>query len=318
MAAATDPYADSIAGRVIERAIARGRLAHALLLFGSDSAVLEAFARAAAARLLGLAPEWARGAQGHADYFTLRPSGKSRQIRIGDHAGDPNSMRQFIRQLAQSPLSAPRKAGVVFEAERLHPSAANAFLKTLEEPPADTTILLLTARPYSLLTTIRSRCLHFRIPSGSPVAGDPALAQWLDDYRAWLRSLGAAGADKAAATRQVVAVYGLIARFTRWLEETTDRALQRLRDDGALEALDADETEALEASTAVGVRQRFFAAVENATCAFARETPLGPSAACASVRELERAATLLRVNFNENAALELFLLAALRAWSRKD
>lgn len=312
-------YTESVAGRVIERALARGRLAHALLLHSSDVDALGVFARHLAGRLLQLPAAWPAGAGSHPDFITLRPSGKSRQIRIGEDNTEPNTMRHFNRQLAQSPLSALRKVGVVFEAERLNPSSANAFLKTLEEPPADTTILLLTTKPYSLLPTIRSRCLNFRLPAGrEPAAEDPVMRAWLDDYAGWLRQLGGAGADKTAAGRQVMTVYGLVARFSIWLEAAGARALELLRATGALENLDDDETDALKVSTTVGVRQRFLAAVEITTCAVARESAVGATAAPTVVRELERAAGLLRVNFNEGAALELFLLAALRAWSRRD
>jgi DNA polymerase-3 subunit delta' len=248
----------------------------------------------------------------------LRPSGKSRQIRIGEDATEANTMRAFIRQLAQSPLSAPRKVGVVFEADRLNPNSANAFLKTLEEPPLGTTILLLTARPYSLLPTIRSRCLNFRMPAGAAAPDDPALAEWIADYRAWLRSLATSGSDKTAAARNVMTVYALVARFSKWIDDAVKHALEKLKATGALENLDADETEAIKASTAVGVRQEFFTAIEVTTCALARETSAGTLALATSIKELERAAGLLRVNLNENAALELFLLTALRAWARRE
>jgi DNA polymerase-3 subunit delta' len=313
--------AESIAGQVIERALERGRLAHALLLHGSDIDGLTLFARQVAARLLGLAEDWPASSATHPDCHTLRPSGKSRQIRIGEDNAEPNTMRHFIRQLAQSPLAGPRKVGIVFEAERMNPSSANAFLKTLEEPPLDTTILLLTTHPYSLLSTIRSRCLNFRLPAADTIADDPELQAWLEDYRAWLRELvrgESARPDKAAASRQVIAVYGLVARFAHWLAGAGARALEQLRATGALEQLDDDETEALKVSTTVGVRQRFLIAVETATCAVARESATGAAAAPETIRELERAAGLLRVNFNENAALELFLLNALRAWSRRE
>ena len=52
-------YADSIAGQVLDRAIDRGRLAHAILLHGADSEALEVFARHLTARLLKLSPAWA-------------------------------------------------------------------------------------------------------------------------------------------------------------------------------------------------------------------------------------------------------------------
>jgi DNA polymerase III subunit delta' len=311
-------FTESVAGRVIERALARGRLAHALLLHGGDVESLTLFARHLAARLLQLPPGWAASGTSHPDFNTLRPSGKARQIRIGDDNTEANTMRHFIRQLAQSPLAGPRKIGAVIEADRMNPNAANAFLKTLEEPPPSTTILLLTTRPYSLLTTIRSRCLNFRLPAAPEATDDAVLRGWLEDFQAWLRSLETAGADRAAAGRQVMAVYGFVARYSKWIEDAGARALDQLRATGALEQLDDDETEALKVSTTVGVRQRFLAAVERTTCAVARESTTGTAAAPAAVRELERAAGLLRVNFNEGAALELYLLATLRAWSRRD
>ncbi len=311
-------FAGSIAGQVIGRALQRGRLAHALLLHGAQPEGLEAFARQLVARLLDLSPAWAGSTSGHADCFTLRPSGKMRQIKIGENAAEPNSMRHFIRQLAQSPLSSARKVGVVFDAERLNANSANAFLKTLEEPPADTTILLLTTSPYSLLPTIRSRCLSFRLPAGNESAGDPARQAWLSDYREWLAGLAAGGSTGAAASRQVITVYALTARFSLWIDAASARAIERLRADGALEQLDDDETDALKKTAGVEVRRRFFAAIATATSEVARSTGAPTPALAASVQELERAAGLLEVNFNENSALELFLLSALRAWARRD
>ena len=50
------------------------------------------------------------------------------------------------------------KVAIVADAHRLNVAAANALLKTLEEPPPDSLIILLTSRPSSLLSTVRSRC----------------------------------------------------------------------------------------------------------------------------------------------------------------
>ncbi|BET68918.1 DNA polymerase III subunit delta' [Opitutales bacterium ASA1] len=313
-------FAESVAGQVISRAIARGRLAHALLLHGPGAETLEAFARQLAARLLALPDAWASSGTSHQDCFTLRPSGKSRQIAVDNTTGKnpTNNMRYFIRQLAQSPMSAPCKVGIVFEADRMNANSANAFLKTLEEPPLDTTILLLTTRPYSLLPTIRSRCLAFRLPDDTNRAEDPAESAWFVDYRAWVRSLGAIASDKAAAARQVMTVEALVARFARWIDGAGSKAISALKESGALETLDDDEVEALKVSTTVGVRQKFFARIETETCALAREIPNSSTALAAATKELERAAGLLRVNLQENTALELFLLASLRAWARRD
>jgi DNA polymerase-3 subunit delta' len=72
-----------------------------------------------------------------------------------------------------------------------------------------------------------------------------------------------------------------------------------------------------------GLRDRLLADLERATSTFAREILITPEAAIAArafaetVKHLEHAAGLLRVNFNDTAALELFLLQTLRAWTRK-
>ena len=315
-------YTESVAGQVLDRAIERGRLAHAILLHGSESESLEAFARHLTARLLKLPPEWADSGADHADVTTLRPSGKSRQIRIGDDADDANTMRHFTRQLAQSPLSGDRKVGIVFEAECLNLASSNAFLKTLEEPPLDTTILLLTTRPYSLLTTIRSRCQAFKVPSAATLAADPDAASWLNDYANWLRGLaaGAAAGDKHAASRQVITVYALTARFIAWLEASGARTLDELKAAGALQNLDKDEANAVKSTATIGVRQRFLTEVEKVTCAVARERAgtASSAAAVATIEALERVVGLLRANLNVGTALEVFLLTTLRAWSRRD
>jgi DNA polymerase-3 subunit delta' len=176
----------------------------------------------------------------------------------------------------------------------------------------------LTSRPYSLLPTIRSRCLQFRIPAGDGIAADPVVKQWFSDYRGWLESLSSGSGTKDQAARQVLTVYGLTARYTAWLAAAGTSAIDGLRESGALEGLDDAETEALKASSSIGVRQRFLAAVESTTCEVARHDPQKALAGVRSIEALERSATLLRVNFNDSAALEIFLLAALRIWSGRE
>jgi DNA polymerase-3 subunit delta' len=72
-----------------------------------------------------------------------------------------------IPEAARSPFEGRRKVFVIEEAERMHPSAQNALLKTLEEPPEDTIIVLVCDQEDELLETVRSRCrvVHFqRVP----------------------------------------------------------------------------------------------------------------------------------------------------------
>lgn len=79
------------------------------------------------------------------------------------------TVRALVRRAAISPAMGSRKVFIVGDAERMVPQegadmAANAFLKLLEEPPADTTIVLTTSEPGALLPTIRSRVIAVRVP----------------------------------------------------------------------------------------------------------------------------------------------------------
>jgi DNA polymerase-3 subunit delta' len=79
------------------------------------------------------------------------------------------TVRAMLRQAAMTPALGRRKVFVVGDAERMvsqegADQAANAFLKLLEEPPADTTLLLTSSEPGALLPTIRSRVVAVRVP----------------------------------------------------------------------------------------------------------------------------------------------------------
>lgn len=321
------PWPPALAGTpavaVIERAIARQRLSHSLLLHGDDLGTLVGVAHAIADRLLNAA-----GAAGnfppeqHPDCFALRPAGKMRQIKIGDDDRDPGTMREFIRKLSVSPSVAPRKVGIVHEADRMNIPTANAFLKTLEEPPAHTTLLLLTTRPYALLPTIRSRVLQFRFPSAAaPVAAD-GWTPWLADYQAWLGRLAAGvGADKREIADHVFTLYGLVARFSAVLDFATE-AVWKEQKTKLPEDLSDDETDAIQTGIANGLRSRLFAEIEQATRTFALPRLTAGDegirrALTAAIDQLERDAGLLRLNLNEATALEDFLLASLRLWSKR-
>ena len=310
---------------VIESAIERSRLSHSLLLHGDDLGTLVGVAHAIADRLLN--PPKAKACfavKDHPDYLALRPKGKSRIIPIGDVASPkPGTMREFLPKLYLTPAVAPRKVAILYEADRMEPPSANAFLKTLEEPPANTTLLLLTTRPYSLLPTILSRMLHFRFPSTiAPVQAD-GWSSWLDDYRAWLgRLTGGAVADKRAAADHIFTLYGLVARFAAVLDfatgQTWKEQKEKLPDD-----LDDAEEEAIQTGIANGIRFRLFSEVAHATRSFALpKLTAGDEptrrALTATIDRLEHNTGLLRLNLNEAAALEDFLLNSLRLWTRRS
>ncbi len=146
----------------LRQAERQNRLAHAYLVTAPDLPTLERFADDFAQLVLGpqAGPE-------HPDRHTVRPESKSRRIVI-------EQMRELEEVLRLKPLLGERKVGVVYEAERLMPAAANAFLKTLEEPPEGTHLLLLSLLPDQLLTTIVSRCLSVPLRLQTARALSPA------------------------------------------------------------------------------------------------------------------------------------------------
>jgi DNA polymerase III subunit delta' len=90
------------------------------------------------------------------DLHVIEPESKSRRILVDQIRGLEGALRMHA---SQSRL----KFGVVYEADRLMPQAANAFLKTLEEPPGHSVLILVTALPEGLLDTIRSRCIEVNL-----------------------------------------------------------------------------------------------------------------------------------------------------------
>jgi DNA polymerase-3 subunit delta' len=317
------PWPDTLAGTpsvvVLEQALARSRLSHSLLLTGDELDLLRGTALALADRLLN--PPSTPAAQrrsvldgSHPDCFHLRPTGKMRQI-----GAEPT--RELIGKVQVSASAGGHKVALIHEADRMNIAAANIFLKTLEEPPAHTTLLLLTTRPHALLPTIRSRVQLFRFTTPGHTTPVDGWSAWLEDYRAWL-SLLHGGAARSAPADALFRLYGLVARFGVLLENATD-TLWAEQKKNLPDTLTEDEQEAIETGLSKGLRDRLLADLERATSTFAREILITPEAAIAArafaetVKHLEHAAGLLRVNFNDTAALELFLLQALRAWTRK-
>ena len=304
---------------VIEQAITRQRLSHSLLLHGDDLDTLVAVAQGIADRLLNGEPGHRAAAtfpvDQHPDSFALRPAGKMRQISA-------DATRELITQLQVTPAVASRKVAILHEVDRMHLTAANVFLKTLEEPPAHTTLLLLTTRPYALLPTIRSRVLHFRFPSATtPIAAD-GWQPWLEDYRAWLgRLTEGVASDKQVIADHVFTLYGLVARFGTVLEFATGEIWKQQKEKLPPD-LKEDEQVAIETGIANGLRSRLFAEIEQATRAFALPRLLTGDdvtrrALVGAIERLEHGVGLLRLNLNESAVLEDFLLASLRIWSRR-
>jgi len=128
----------------------------------------------AAFTLLGVTSEQPVHEFAHPDFRWIAPDGAVIKI---------DQVRRVNEFAVQTTQSAPRKVAAIFDAHLLNTNAANALLKTLEEPPPNTHLLLSTPHWGKLLPTIRSRCQRFHAPS------DGALA------RSWLAEQGISISD---------------------------------------------------------------------------------------------------------------------------
>lgn len=109
------------------------------------------------------------------DYRVISPEGKANKIKI-------EAIRDLINDVQKSPQNAPEKVFVIEQADMLNKNAADAFLKTLEEPPSNTYFFLITDAKNHLLPTIISRCAWHRLPS-TPFVLPPEIESWLQAFR---------------------------------------------------------------------------------------------------------------------------------------
>jgi DNA polymerase III delta' subunit len=176
---------------LLQRSLESGRLAHAYLFIGNQLEELETLARNLAKTLNCQVPK-RRGAAtvdccdhclacqkiehgNHADVHWVRPESKSRIVTI-------EQMRDLMKEIQLKPTEARYKVAIVVAADRLRTEAANAFLKTLEEPPADSILVLLSTEPQRILETLVSRCLrlNFATPGVPPLSPDQQ--KWINDF----------------------------------------------------------------------------------------------------------------------------------------
>lgn len=229
--------------QLLQRSLARGRLGHAYLFTGHQLDELETLARTLAKTLNCQHPvRTAAGAaatdccdaclvcrkidgENHGDVHWVRPESKSRIITI-------EQVRELSREIHLKPNEAEFKVAVVVAADRLNPQAANAFLKTLEEPPPKSVLVLLTTDPSRLLETILSRCLRLSFGGAGVQRLDEAMMGWLTRF------------SDLAATEQksLLSRYRLMDVLLRRLAELKAEIEKRLSERSPLERYeDADK-----------------------------------------------------------------------------
>ena len=150
----------------LRRARSHGRLPHAMLITGTPGSGRTRLAWSIAALVNDTTAE---AAAAHPDIHKLEPSSKSRRILV-------EPFHEFCSPFfSTSYRPGATKTGIILDADRLHTNAANAFLKTLEEPPPNTLFILVTSNPGLLPVTIISRCAHFPLrPASLPTLEGPA------------------------------------------------------------------------------------------------------------------------------------------------
>jgi len=213
--------------QLLQRSLARGRLGHAYLFTGHQLEQLESLARTLAKTLNCGNPVKTGGvatdccddcpacrkidSDTHADMHWARPESKSRVVTI-------EQMRELMREIQLKPTEAGYKVAIITAADRLNPQAANAFLKTLEEPPAKSVLILLTTEPQRILKTVLSRCLRLNFTGEIAPLLDPAQSEWLARF----------GALAATETKSLLGRYRLLDVLLQKLGEIKSRVEETL------------------------------------------------------------------------------------------
>jgi DNA polymerase III subunit delta' len=318
-------FARTTALEFLRRAYEQNRLAHAYLITGAPGSGKELLAAELASLVNGTATKDVFSAKAR-DIFIARPESKSRrivtaQIRALEHALQ-------MRAAADG----RRKVAIIPDADRLQTEAANAFLKTLEEPPKDSLLLLLSAVPEALPETVLSRCIAIPLASDGEVQSkkeEEKLVKVLQqasrqttwsiqfayrlaqEFQQLLRAIReevkqeADGALKREQARYKDATDGA------WLEEREEyykaltESLYLQRRAALVEILFAWWTDVLRANTAVAQRELRAAKQETATLA----RRFGSTEILKRIRVLEELRDHLGRNIHESLAIEVAFLA---------
>ena len=287
-------------------------LHHGLIFRGDEIPFLEQSVCILYRKILGMSDD----ASVHPDLFHLRPSGKARIITV-------EKTRMLISDLYRSGHQGSRKVAIIHETDRMKKEAANAFLKTLEEPPSGTYLFLLTMRPYSILPTLRSRCIMVRLDKEGKKQDNEVWSDWLSKYQAWINLLLDREKLKADRVSPVFMAYGLIESLSALIKTFADSSAKNALGNLTV-PLEDKERDAYESGLRRGIRTNILMEISQHTRDYVIDQNkiiqnLGRNGQKLSriISQLERINGLLEVNLKEEAAIEDFLLSSLRIWSAK-
>lgn len=153
---------------LLKRSLGSGKIAHAYIFEGIEGCGKKKTALALVKAIFckdadgcGKCPACRKvAALQHPDLHIVEPDGAFIKI---------DQIRDLQKELSFRPFEASKKVCIMEAAERLNPAAANAFLKTLEEPPGNALLILLTTNSGAVLPTILSRCQRL---SFSPLSSE--------------------------------------------------------------------------------------------------------------------------------------------------
>ena len=291
----------------LKKRLHEGALHHGILLLGKSVPSAENAALLLAQELLSLDQETGI----HPDLFHLRPTGKARIITV-------EKTRELISIINRTSNQGGCKVAIIHEADRMRKEAANAFLKTLEEPPPDTFILLTTSRPYSLLATIRSRCLLVRLPKEGNLESDQDWETWKNDYQEWILCLLDRENLKKDRVSPLFQAYGLAASLLALISQKSDTLAKEARQQSV--HMEEKERDAQEAGLRRGIRSHILAKLADATRSVVVDQANLPQFGIKLsrvLRCLEKNTGLMEVNLKDEAAMEDFYLSSLRIWTAK-
>jgi DNA polymerase-3 subunit delta' len=307
----------------LRRAHEQNRLAHAYLITGPPGSGKEVLAAELASLVNGTPAKDVFSARAR-EIFVARPESKSRRIVTAQ-------IRALEHALQMRAANGRRKVAIIPDADRLQSEAANAFLKTLEEPPKDSLLLLLSALPEALPETILSRCIAIPLASDGEVQTKKEeeklvkLLQQASHQTSWtiqfayrlaqefqqlLRSVREEVKHKTDEALKQEQTRYKDATDGAWLEEREEyykaltESLYLQRRAALVETLFAWWTDVLRASN--GVRPRDIPVAKQETAALARR--FGSAAVLKHMRSLEELRDHLGRNVNESLAIEVAFL----------
>ena len=280
---------------LISKAIADGRPAHGYLVVGGVRGMARDLALAVLRDLFpGISEE---NLKTHPDIHWLYPEKKTRIVSVeAVHT-------KFIDPMSQTSFAGGWKVGVLVGADRLNAQGANAFLKTLEEPPSKAVFLLLTDAPEQLLPTIVSRCQRIDLPDAHEhQLGDP----WRTNVLGILSDPDLADPTAAGLVKKAIAAERLadvLASIKDHAEKEVSAELTASAQEGA--ELSEDEENALISSRYREYRRDFLFTLMDFFARRMRENP--GHVAFRNVEAVEDMACSFDRNMNELAVLSFFM-----------